>query len=300
MVNKAVFQMATSAGKNGHYLRILDDGSSSDGAARNAVALGYTAMTTVDAGSNQFPESARITTGRTGLQITKSQTLDATARPWLIVADDTYFFLYSWSASTVFAQSAPTSSHQTTFSFGQFEPRNPADGWTSVISGRNSSTYSSASSNGTEGTRNACGTAFSANNRTYLAKSFIGNRPGVQASIQNSGVNSAASNSPYSALFTFPDAVTGKLEYTPCLIKEADVNPLGTSGVIRGIFPLIFAIESNIGDVSVAGNPFYRIFDTIQGSGAYAGNTYMFILQGNGSTLYTSLLQIGGTRHASI
>lgn len=81
--NKAAYRQA--AGSQ-HYLRVQDDLGASYG---RAYVLGYETMSTVDAGTNPFPSSVQTYHGWG-----KSSTTDATARPWVIFADDRRFYIF--------------------------------------------------------------------------------------------------------------------------------------------------------------------------------------------------------------
>lgn len=80
--NKAVYRAPQG---NRFYLRVLDDGSDGTNGARVANIRGYESMTAVDTGTGDFPTVAQLSTG---LFASKSSTADATARPWIILADE--------------------------------------------------------------------------------------------------------------------------------------------------------------------------------------------------------------------
>jgi hypothetical protein len=91
--NKAAYRPPTG---NRHYLRVLDDGSIAAGSmgARAANWIGYESMTGIDTGSNKFPSSG-APDATNGGYVYKSSALDATARQWVIVADDRTFYLFA-------------------------------------------------------------------------------------------------------------------------------------------------------------------------------------------------------------
>lgn len=86
--NKAAYRSGALAEAR-HYIRVHDAGALGVG-AREALVRGYMAMTDVDTGTDPFPSVAQATDGQS---LGKSQTLDATARPWVIAADHRTFIV---------------------------------------------------------------------------------------------------------------------------------------------------------------------------------------------------------------
>lgn len=82
--NKLVLRNALGAGGTGFYLRI-DDGGGTAAGAREAMMVAYVSMSDIDTGTNPAPTTGQMATGTS---VRKSETLDATARPWVIVADE--------------------------------------------------------------------------------------------------------------------------------------------------------------------------------------------------------------------
>jgi hypothetical protein len=71
---------------------IDDSASLATSGAREAQMRGYEVLTSVSAGNGPFPTVAQV--ANSGLIIRKSQTADATANPWVVVADDKTFYLF--------------------------------------------------------------------------------------------------------------------------------------------------------------------------------------------------------------
>lgn len=95
--NLAVYRNSPTQG-TGHYLSIDDNGGGGNGAreanARGAVVATATNAATAVAGMTEpFPTAAQVARG---LTITKSRTLDSTARKWVIVADQRTFYLFTF------------------------------------------------------------------------------------------------------------------------------------------------------------------------------------------------------------
>lgn len=87
--NKAAYR--TAVGTFQRYTRVDDSNVITSGNAGIASMIGYEAMTSVDAGSGQFPLAADRTFG---VGIAKSQTANSTARPWVLVGDEACFYLF--------------------------------------------------------------------------------------------------------------------------------------------------------------------------------------------------------------
>lgn len=83
--NIAVFRNNAAEGGSGAYMRV-DDNASGAGAARDAKLTGYAVMTDINTGSNATASP----------WVRKSQTADATARKWLVVADGLTAWVFVW------------------------------------------------------------------------------------------------------------------------------------------------------------------------------------------------------------
>lgn len=83
--NKAVYRAKTGLR---HFLRVVDDASSAGG-VREAQLRGYRAMTSVDDGEEPFPTVAQ----RASLYCYKSNGADTSSRPWVLIADERFFYL---------------------------------------------------------------------------------------------------------------------------------------------------------------------------------------------------------------
>ena len=87
--NKSAYK-STDTAASGLFLRV-DDTTTTYAAVR-----GYESMTDVDTGAGLFPATAQLA----GPCIVKSSTADATARPWVLIADEKRFYFFArWHAS---------------------------------------------------------------------------------------------------------------------------------------------------------------------------------------------------------
>jgi hypothetical protein len=121
--NKAVFRNSATAG-TGFYLNVQDNGPGA-GAAREARVWGYEVATAQDTGTGQFPTAAQRASG---LFVRKSATADSTARPWVIVADETVFYLFVECGDNV--------STTVNFMFGDIFSYKASDTYRCMIIGR--------------------------------------------------------------------------------------------------------------------------------------------------------------------
>jgi len=87
--NKAAFRNNVSAGGTGMYLRV-NDSASSTGGAREALIRGYLTMSDVDTGTVETPTAAQVAAS---IVWRKSNTVDSTARAWILVADELTMYL---------------------------------------------------------------------------------------------------------------------------------------------------------------------------------------------------------------
>lgn len=94
-ITKAVFKQGPKTGLPQYHLRVVDDGTLTAG-GREAALRAYETMTGIDTGTNEFPTSSQLAAGAI---CRKSHTADATARPWMLLADDRTFILLIYHAS---------------------------------------------------------------------------------------------------------------------------------------------------------------------------------------------------------
>lgn len=86
--NRAVYR--PPAGVRDYY-DFNDTGSDPTQLAKNAVVSGYETMSAIGVGTQQYPQPAQ-TAGTVGVAFRKSNTADATVRPWWAVGDDRTFY----------------------------------------------------------------------------------------------------------------------------------------------------------------------------------------------------------------
>lgn len=115
-----------SAG-NRFYLRVDDAGTTT------SRIVAYESMTDVNTGTNPFPTAAQVSGGA---YWAKSTTADATARSWYLFADDRFFYFIR-NYNTTFWTAADM--------FGDFVSSLSADGYGTIVTGANATTFLSTS-----------------------------------------------------------------------------------------------------------------------------------------------------------
>lgn len=129
--NKAAYKNSAVEG-TGLYLRVQDDASGI--AASKSQTTGYETMSTVDAGTNQFP-----LINPTYYGVIKSITADATNRPWVIIGNEYGFHLL--------IQEGTVAGDWTPYYFGDIISYKTSDPWKFVISSAYSNSQAWLNSN---------------------------------------------------------------------------------------------------------------------------------------------------------
>lgn len=110
-----------------HYFRINDAGAGTGG-AKEALIRGFVSMSDVDTGTDPFPSDAQSALTEDSLIARKSATADATARPWVVVADERTCY--------VFIKTGDNANNYLTFAFGEFYSLLPSDSYRSILIAR--------------------------------------------------------------------------------------------------------------------------------------------------------------------
>lgn len=248
--NKAVFRAASG---NRLHLRVDDTGST------EARIVGYETMTDVDTGSNPFPTAAQISGG---LFVRKSNTADATNRPWLLIANDRIFYMLidSGTSGTDWTVAPVAAGLSGCFGYGEFlSYKSTTDSYNTIIFGAVVTGVSVG-----RFAEHAPQNTYSANTGHYLARNVVATVGAVtcaksMALGQSIGAGAMGASSNWGP---YPDPVTGGLLISPMLVCEA-----ATSGwSVRGLLPGLWApMHTNPGSHS----------DTFSGSGVTAGKTFL-------------------------
>lgn len=229
------------AGGNRFYLRIDDTGTT------NGRGVGYETMSDVNTGTGDFPTAAQVSGG---LYWPKSNTADATARPWIIAATDRMLIMHVSSASTANATNASVCV------FGDIKSYKSGDAYGTIHiacigstpnSANNFSALASALSAASNGhfmarTQAQTGTSVTIGKHTDMCKSASTPRIGNDGGL------------------TYPHPPDGGLYMAPLWVHE----PIALA--VRGTLPGLWAPLHN--------KPLEHL-DTFSGTGALAGRTFL-------------------------
>jgi hypothetical protein len=268
--NLAVYRSPNLAGTRS-FLRI------DDSVAQNGRAIGYENMTDVNTGTGPFPTTAQVSGG---LFWPNANSTAATARTWLVIADDRTFYVWVNTGTTgVLGEGF-------LYGFGDFASNKGGDAYSCFISGPttdlSASTAASAITLGYSdlaGDNNAMG--------FYVARSFTALGGSAAVSRKAESYTTADAYSGNTASVGYPNATDNALLLSRMLITE--VTPLTMRGVMRGLYFVpqalgagTFSTRTKIdGQGPLAG----RKLMAVNNSGAPAGTT---------TTQATSFLDIAG------
>jgi len=249
---KGVWRNSLAAGGTGFHFRVLDDGSGTAG-AKEAFFTGYSAMTTIDAGSDITPTAAQMTSGSI---IRKSDTADSTARGWYMVADERTFYL-------AIEHNTSTFQGYSIYIGGDFDSEVAGDAYAFLIGGRMTANITG----GSEAFLNAAPSlSSSASNGLFVVRGIAGTgtalpisiAPGIFSSSQLGGAGGVADPSPGGANRYFA--------------RAAIVN----EGTIRGFLRGLYVPISNL--TSLANGT------VISGASGLASGSNLILLRGSSNT----------------
>ncbi|WP_447940095.1 hypothetical protein [Pseudoxanthomonas mexicana] len=221
--NKRVYRNEIVAG-SGYYLR-LDD-TAAIGNARHVFLRAFQLMTDIDTGTNLVPTTAQATNGSLWQ---KSTTLDATARAWVIVANDKTFYPFFDCAGNGIANGSP-------FGAGDLDSDTVGDQHNFFLSGNGLAAYtgSTGDAHGTMYRGTSLSTANGSvgngtNPNAWVARNYAGD---VGATPINN-VRDDMYGSPTffgTGPFAYPDVVNGGVRFNVAHVKEGP-------NVVRGRLP---------------------------------------------------------------
>ncbi len=257
--NLAAFRMNTT-GSTGYYLRVDDT------AAQECRLVGYETMTNVSTGTNRFPTATQWSGGG---YLCKSSTADSTARPWILIASNKSFYLFTYGEyDSVDNLGTSYSVYSDSMFFGDFISRKTTTDtyrcalfmWptTRTTGTWTTSTFSSAVNVGSavDISATACVVA-----RPYTG--LAGASAAGLAPLGYAATMSSTIGSPNEALF--PDPVTGQLLFNKIGIVES-------SGALRGYMPGLY---EPIGGCQPGVT--HERFSTVTGTGTFAGRQLFII-----------------------
>jgi len=249
--SKAAFRAPSG---NQLYLRVQDDGPGA-GAAREARMTGYETMSDVDTGTGPFPTAAQGVGGIAMTVLRKSNTADATARTWIVIADARTLYVCILTADTAGAYRS--------FMFGEiFSILSTTDNYRTMIIGRGIEN----STAGNQENLDALTTSVSSSvTNHYIARGYTGlggsTLIGKHADSAKNG-NSTLIN----GLVPLTNPSDGGMLMSPVWVHDPVTSPAGNlRGRMRGFWQLCHPATS-VGDQEI-----------VTGTGELAGRQFMFI-----------------------
>jgi len=214
---KAVFR-SNEATSTRLYLRVDDTGAATTDSYRSALIRGYETMADVDTGTGPFPTVAQ---SANGLYVTKSFTLDATPRNWIIIGDGFEFFLllaHGYSST----HNIYTSHH-----FGDPASEMASDPFGCLINGLNASIYN----NYPDSTPSQILNSWGGQNGHFMARSYTQAGGSIQVGKQGNYVAGTGhlgrGNIPY------PAPLNNGIYHSPVTVHEASGNVIRAT--LKGI-----------------------------------------------------------------
>lgn len=273
--NIAVYRMSTAGGSSGCYMRVDDTGTLTD--ARDARVYGYKTMSDINTGTAQFPTTAtEIQVG--GAPWKKSSTANATARPWVIIADERLLYFFSYANSTTLYASTTNNSAAC---FGDLISFLAGDTNQCILIGQQFTAS-------IDGERQAMGRVYAnyaADQPMWLARDYTGITQAKKAVLYPrcpaglTGVSDGLTLG-YSQSGAFPDPVTGGINLWSIAVREATAT---NRGLMPGFYwPFGGTLVGTDGD-------------TFAGTGNQAGRNFILLpVQNYGGTGGRAAFQYDG------
>jgi hypothetical protein len=263
--NKAAFQQGI--GSNQMYLRVQDDAPGAGG-AREARIVGYETMSDVDTGTNPFPTVAQFTNG---MFARKSTSLNATARPWVVVADARTVYWFNQPGDTTTTDLLTDS--YVGCGFGEFYSFQINDAYRVFIIGRPTEGVGANLIGGGLGLRSANVTL--ADIGHYIARGHTGTAGAVQVGIHGDSVKGDQTNLDSAGIVPYTNPSDGGLYLAQQWIHDPTTAPTPSlRGRMRGLWWFLQPLASvNDGDTASGG-----------ASGELTGKTFLFLKRIHGAS----------------
>lgn len=258
--NVATYRAATG---NRLYMRIDDT------VAQEARVVGYESMTDVNTGTNPFPTTAQQSGG---LYLRKSSTADATARPWVIVASATAIYIFIQPTQTNWYNTAAVDGAGHMF-FGDLISYNSVtDNFATMLIAPTSTGGGSIGRIGQKAVTQS-GTITAATGH-FVARAYTQSVGSIAIAKHVPGDYSDALALTFSSvtLPTFPDICSGTIMMANIEILEQGSSCCLIRGKMPGAFSPLHHLPGQHGDI-------------VQGSGAYAGRSWLIVTVHNTTTV---------------
>jgi hypothetical protein len=252
-----------------HYFA-HDDAGPGAGTFKEARIFGWETMTAWATGTGQFPLTGVSASGVVDL---KSSTADATARPWVVIADDRTCYAFADFSHTTAQYLAGTIPNYSGVCFGEiYSALTVADLFRSIVIGRNIENSTSAINDPLPWIVSAV-TGLTQTGH-YMPRTITGLGVAIAAKKWGDWTRANGAAQTWVGLgvsgMAVPDPATGAIHLAPVHVSD----DVGLRGRMRGLFQLCHA-QTPFADG-----------DTIVGSGAYAGRTFLVVkgVQGGSTT----------------
>ena len=231
---------------NGLYFRV-DDSLAVLTAITYARIVGYETMSDVNTGTNAFPTAAQFTGG---LYVFRGPASNATAKQWTLVATEkTVYF---------FPQASPgaINLYNQFIHFGDFTSYTAGDAWNTLLAANTDAVL------GNIQVPYNCTIAATPSAGLYLCRKF-NQCVGAQQGGRNSSLNGATPNPLSNTGLNYPNGPDGSLILLPIYLTEPSTNSV--RGQLSGCYASAHTASQ------------FNTFDTANGTGDYAGKTFMFM-----------------------
>ena len=251
--NLAVYRSADVTG-NRNYLRVNDNYTTDP---REARLIGYETMSAVSTGTGPFPTTAQV---NGGAWLAKSDTADAAARPWIFYGDEKLFYL---------AIKNSTSYGYQTYFFGEPVGFKTPDLYNTVLGASNASVIAAGIFSGSVDRLGGGGapSGFTTSDNTVpRAPNGLGTAHSSGRTTVG-GVNVVESGT--NTFVQYPNPADNALVFADILMLS-DLS-------LRARFPGVYWVPQNVLGTFAA-------LDTVVGSGAFAGKTFVAIPSSSNSS----------------
>lgn len=251
------------------YLRV------DDSATLVSRVVGYMAMTDVSTGTDPFPTAAQVSGG---IYLQRSNTSDATARPWVVIATDSRVYFIGYSDVTSIVANAAASGCMGQFFFGDIVSYKPGDAYHCALIGGAETNSTSSGRFGALATSFSSGTSVPSN---YIARNHTQSGGSLQVGKASLGtyVPSAA---PATTAPPYPDVMSGGIPLAPIEVMEPSASGLLTRGRLPGMWAPLVQMPGASGD-------------TFDGAGELAGKAFLLLNVSSSSALGRAAFETSDT-----
>ena len=278
--NKGVYRSNDLSGLRNLY-RVADNGLT-NGGSREAVLHGFTSMTDMDMGEDQYPSQAMFSVG---LYWAKSSANDTVGRHWVVVTDGktVYFFNYIQAATNntgSYKSIEVPGTDMMAVAFGDLIPFKPGDAYCSFATGNTetnqfSSTQYCGLFNGVTSITNIA-THYPSGPQLYLPRDFTAAPGSRGAQVFGAGIGTLLGQGVY---INYPHMIDNGFYMTPVLAVQ------GTPSLIRARVP---------GMYEPMHGPCFQNSTKIENIQGFPGRKFMMLYGKHGNSVGSLVFDITG------